>query len=439
MRIWPLNTGAWLCRICKPEHEFERAYSEIQFRGTYCPSRSVRLAERQCQAAMQQLFGVEFRKRRFKAMRGVGGDPLELDLFSDDPRLGKKLAIEHNGLQHYTPVRFGNQTKAEAEVRFERQKEHDRRRREYCARAGIVLIEIPQLGTVTKLDRLKAFIKAECVRREVVLPTNFDDTELDLRSCVLTTEEERRWREVIHLVKITGCKLRTRCYPGSHGRLDMTCRNGHPRNPTVTQFLGEYECRACWLNSVRVPLAVVALDPKRCKGPLGRSFVVASYEAAAKATGTTADNIRITAKGRGQTSNGYGFAELTPEQAEEFRRIPHKLEAFCQQRWPNAHDFDRHAKQRQMRSKPVIRSDGRVFRAAVAAATELKVTKTAVLIAIWKRQRCRKFHFAQVSREQFEAFSRDGSLAIEYCRKLWPESLQQGSKGWSTRSRVAST
>ena len=53
---------------------------------------------------------------KVKEMRGLRGGSLELDLYNEF----LKLAIEHNGLQHYKPVKFGNQTKLEAVEQFQR-------------------------------------------------------------------------------------------------------------------------------------------------------------------------------------------------------------------------------------------------------------------------------------------------------------------------------
>ena len=51
--------------------------------------------------------------------------------------------IEYQGEQHYEPVAFfGDQKK------FDRQRENDSAKREYCAKRGIRLIEVPYWGKI---------------------------------------------------------------------------------------------------------------------------------------------------------------------------------------------------------------------------------------------------------------------------------------------------
>ena len=73
--------------------------------------------------------------KRYDDLRGVGGNPLSYDFyvrFNSDEWL-----IEYQGLQHYCSVDYFG-----GDEQFEKQVEHDRRKREYATRIGISLIEI---------------------------------------------------------------------------------------------------------------------------------------------------------------------------------------------------------------------------------------------------------------------------------------------------------
>lgn len=74
--------------------------------------------------------------KTFPDLVGVGGGYLLYDFFINYN--GKLWLIECQGEQHYKPVAwFGGQ------IGFEKQVEHDRRKREYAKKIGIPLIEIP--------------------------------------------------------------------------------------------------------------------------------------------------------------------------------------------------------------------------------------------------------------------------------------------------------
>lgn len=364
---------------------------------------------------MEQLFGRRFCKQRLPQMVGLSGLPLELDGYNAE----LNLAIEHNGSQHYSPVQFGNMTKAEARKRFRVQQEHDDRRRRYCALAGIRLIEIQQLGKITPLNDLKATIKRECLRQGVVVPPCFDSAELNLDSGLLKTEQEERWESVLRLAASLGCTVQTAHYPGAHGRVEMICPAGHPWSPSVIEFLDRGGCRECLLEPARKPVVLFKLHPVRGESP---PQVADSIEAAASLIGTTSNNVRIVAKGRGISCLNYGVALITKEQAARFCASNQELEAFCAERWPDSVPFDRYLKNRQRISKPVMRSDGAVFASAVAAASLMGVTKQAVLIAVRKKQRCCGMRLIQLSYSEFELFSSDKNATLAFCADTWPVS-----------------
>ena len=53
------------------------------------------------------------------------------------------LFIEYDGQQHYEPQRFGGISKEKAEIKFEKQKEHDKIKDDYCNENGYLLLRIP--------------------------------------------------------------------------------------------------------------------------------------------------------------------------------------------------------------------------------------------------------------------------------------------------------
>lgn len=76
----------------------------------------------------------------FDDLIGIGGGNLSYDIGLN---IGdNKYLIERQGEQHERPVRFPGMTEDDAKKQFEKQKEHDRRKREYAKRNGYTLIEI---------------------------------------------------------------------------------------------------------------------------------------------------------------------------------------------------------------------------------------------------------------------------------------------------------
>jgi hypothetical protein len=369
---------------CRKGHTFSRPYSNIKQSGTFCSFCSERLSERICRAAAEQLFGAAFKKTKLKGVRGLGGRPLELDAYSEL----LKLAVEHNGLQHYQPSRFGNQTETEAANCFRKQQEHDRRRRQFCRANGITLIEVPVLGTLTKTEYLKEFICAECQKAGFKLPEGFDRVHLKLSAQHLATTGEEMWERVLRRVRKIGYTLKTANYPGANRRLSLLCTSGHEYSVRVANFLHGHTCRRCLIVQRAVPVVVLPLGANFATTGYGSARVFETIEDCAKAIGTSSNNVRIVAKGRGNSCRGFGVAQITQEQAKVFQAEVGRLLEFCCAKWPSPETYDRQDGSRKCLGKPVRLSDGREFSSKAAAAKILGVTKQAINYAVRRGTVC---------------------------------------------------
>jgi len=379
------QSSQWKC--AKKNHPpFWRAYNVIK-RNTFCPECNALLSERICRAAANQLFGDSFKKIRLSGVRGVGGRPLELDAYSRF----LKLAIEHNGQQHYQPVRFGNQTQQEAEHCFYKQLEHDKRRREFCRAHGITLLEVPELGKTTKVDDLKEFIRTECQKANYQLPRGFDSVLLKFEAHNLPTTSDQMWERVLKRVRELDYTLKTKNYAGANSRLLLFCRSNHVYTPRVASFLKGHTCRRCLIQQLAIPVLVLPLGSKVVSRGYAGARIFDSMEECAKALGTTANNVQIVAKGRGNSCMGCGVARISLEQAKSFRGSKDKLEQFCRAKWPSPETYDRQDGSRKRLSKPVQFSDGRAFPSKAAAAKALGVTEVSVYQAVRTGRPCRGF------------------------------------------------
>lgn len=100
--------------------------------------------------------------KTFDDLRGTGDGKLSYDFFIQN----FNLLIEFQGLQHYqeSPMFY----KENASMMFEKQQEHDRRKREYAARKGYVLLEIPynKMKSVDKILDDFFIVRIGCVYDE---------------------------------------------------------------------------------------------------------------------------------------------------------------------------------------------------------------------------------------------------------------------------------
>ena len=93
------------------------------------------------EVAIEQILknlGIVYKKQYyFEDLIGDTGKPLFFDfvIFANQKI---KFAIEYQGRQHYQPIEFFG-----GEEKFNKQKKYDNKKREYCKKNNIILIEIP--------------------------------------------------------------------------------------------------------------------------------------------------------------------------------------------------------------------------------------------------------------------------------------------------------
>ena len=87
----------WRCSL---GHVFLRPLVSIENLDTFCTVCSGSYAEMLCRTAVEKLFGKTFQRVRKSEMKSLRGRPLELDIYNDELR----IAVEHNGAQHYEPA-----------------------------------------------------------------------------------------------------------------------------------------------------------------------------------------------------------------------------------------------------------------------------------------------------------------------------------------------
>jgi very-short-patch-repair endonuclease len=312
------------------------------------------LAERLCKRAVEQLFGREFTEKRFADLRGIGGKLLQIDLYCDE----LKLAIEHHGSQHFSPKKFWGQW------RFKRQQEHDRRRREYCQQRGIALIELRQVGEVTKLKDLKAIIRRECEKANVAIPAGYDETQIDFHLHTLKPKQQMMLERLERLVAELGWQKRTPGYLGVLVKHDFICDKGHPVPKTPSSLFGGEGCDECEKRPVMVEKIGVFSSVSEAATNLGRS-ISATHRAAVSQGASAGHRVRFLSwEEYKQLSN------CAKAQADYWNRIPAKPVR------PRKSSFG------------VLLSDGRLFQTGADASRELGVAPETLYNAIRRGGTC---------------------------------------------------
>lgn len=191
-------------------------------------------------------------------------------------------------------------------------------------------------------------------------------------------------------VRETGYMLKTANYPGANGRLSLLCKSGHEYTPRLASFLRGHACRRCLIQQRAVPVVVLPLGAKAGNGSYASARVFETIEDCAKVLGTHPNNVRIVAKGRGNSCMGFGVIQITQTPAKCFRVSRESLIDFCRSKWPSPETYDKQDGSRTLLSKAVVLSDGRIFPSKASAARALGVTKSAVVFAVRTGSPCQK-------------------------------------------------
>ena len=260
----------WECSI---GHRFKRSYTSIKALQTFCTTCSSAYAEMLCLSMVERLFDATFVRVRFKEMRSAKGKPLELDMFNSDLR----IAIEHNGAHHYGPQHNWGGERA-----FRIQQANDKRRRQYCQRNGILLIEIRQLGSITSAEEAKAQIRRALTKAKRPIPSSFDAA--DVTNLTPKVATEAYWESVQAAAAGMGLEILPCVYLTADTPVPVQCERGHLTQKTPRSILQGHKCDTCYTQRLSKPVR------------LSDGRVFKSGADAARALGVTKETINKAAR-----------------------------------------------------------------------------------------------------------------------------------------------
>jgi hypothetical protein len=388
---------------CKHHDNFPRPYNNMKQTGTFCPDCSASLGERKCKAAMQQLFGVKFVKRRFADLKGIGGKSLEIDLYNEELKLG----LEHQGAQHFIRKKYFG------EHRYDGVREHDRRKKTYCAKRGITLIEIHQVGEKTPDEKLKDAIRKQLLKKKFPLPPNFDEIGVSLDIAALPSLQEDKWEETKAEAARRGWEVVSKKYLGSLTIHHFICDQGHQVEIKPSYLLwGD----GCWRCEQR---PVAAED--------GSLFD--SMSEAAKSLGTSVSTLSSGIKKHGRV-RGQRLAVIGHKQLSALRKMTSKERMVAITEIFSV--LPVRPRVGQSNGKPVLLGDGRLFTSAYAAGRAVGVNERAANSAAKRlKGKINGLRIAQITPQQFNEFGKSPALVEAFWRErpLGPRKFMTRRRG----------
>jgi hypothetical protein len=230
------NANDWYDWQCSEGHVWKAKYSNI-YSGNWCKQCNSSLGERICRLFFERLFGADFPSSFPKWLRLNNKVKLELDGFNEK----LKIAFEHQGEQHFnTKTQF-----IKSDAKLNERIQYDKIKRELCKINGVILIEVPEINNKIKPRELKDFIKAECLKAQIIIPANFDDIELDYNEVYKTPEWKLKLKKQIEIAEAKGGRCLSSIYKSNNIKLRYCCERGHEWNATPQKIsLGRW-CPEC--------------------------------------------------------------------------------------------------------------------------------------------------------------------------------------------------
>lgn len=148
----------FICEV-NSEHTYSSQVRHVA-NGHRCPLCSSSSGERAVRDALVQL-GVAFTQQATtKGLVGVSGGPLMFDFVLHTDSGDWAAAIEYDGKQHFEPVDFLGKGMKYARKSFVIQKEHDRRKTDYCKLSEIPLLRIKYTQSERVSSLVHEFVSA---------------------------------------------------------------------------------------------------------------------------------------------------------------------------------------------------------------------------------------------------------------------------------------
>jgi hypothetical protein len=232
-----VNVDAKLLWQCSEGHQWGATPYKISA-GTWCPYCSSGLGERICREFFEQIFEKRFPKSYPKWLVNKDGNQMELDGFCKSLR----IAFEHQGEQHYsTNSRFITTPRE-----LKKQQENDKLKAALCKQQNISLITIPEISGRLKINEVRQYIRAFCVRNSIPLPANFCTKPVDLKRAYATSGAREALNELHIIAKQRGGNCLDSSYIDNNTPVLWECKQGHQWKATPNNIINKGSwCPTC--------------------------------------------------------------------------------------------------------------------------------------------------------------------------------------------------
>jgi len=305
------SPSLWRCGVGGVGHLFPRSYSSIVQGGesSFCTVCTTGFAEMRCQAILQKLFGEPFPKRPLPTARSLKGRPLQIDMFNERLR----LAIEHHGVQHFKAIEFWG-----GESALAYQQKRDQILRDACARAGITLVEVRQLGEVTSPEDFRKMVALACSQAKPPIPLPLSFWEVDLEKVSFGSASADYWTRTIEAAARLGFTCLSTVYAGAIVDHDWICSHRHAfrRAPRQILYGRNKNCPECYRLCREKP---VLLSDGRCFG--NETVAAAALETRKSSVNSAVRRGHIIAGLRAWRISQAQFSEFSADRTAALRQV----------------------------------------------------------------------------------------------------------------------
>lgn len=234
------NNSTGLCWECSEGHTWIAPPARI-LSGGWCPKCTFSTGEKICRMHFEHIFGKKFPPAHKRELSWLvadnGATSMELDGYCKDLR----LAFEHHGKHHYQNLRYSKKNESSLEA----VKKRDERKRGLCAKHGVTLIEIPEIGSITKLCDVEETIKTLCKKAGVEVSTCSSNGILDIGKAFISDNKDRM-RSIQKVAESKGGECLSTEYISSTTRMRWKCAKGHEWETTPNNVMPRKNDPGTW-------------------------------------------------------------------------------------------------------------------------------------------------------------------------------------------------
>jgi hypothetical protein len=231
-KVPPKNQNAHLKWKCKQGHIFTAKIANI-VNGRWCRVCSSGRGERIVRSVFEQLYSKPF-PSTWPDWLLFRGTRRQLDGYNES----LELAFEHQGIQHYQEG-FFNSTRSKHLAL----KAGDKFKVLKCKRRGVLLITVPEVPTLTPLEKIKEVVASQLRKAKRPLPKGFWSKAIRYDLAWNSSGYERIKSAAI----AKGGRLVSKTYLGINHKYLFECGKGHRWESIATNIVRNISwCPHCW-------------------------------------------------------------------------------------------------------------------------------------------------------------------------------------------------